>query len=210
MSIWKADALKLFLSHIAEHREVAQQMKDALAGYNISAFVAHTDIEPTVEWQIEIESALQTMDALVAVLTPGFHESRWTDQEIGFALGRGLFVIPVRHGTDPYGFIGKFQGYQIAGLTYATIAETVAKLLAKHYSTAQIMSRVLVSRFEQSQSWEGAKKNMDKLEFCTVLDEEFLVRIETAAQTNAQISSAWGVPERVAALLKTFRTTTGA
>jgi len=207
VSIWTADALKLFVSHISPHKEIALNVKETLTAYSISAFVAHTDIEPTAEWQTEIESALQTMDALLAILTPGFHESRWTDQEVGFALGRGLYVIPLRHGVDPYGFIGKFQGYQITGLSYAAIAETLAKLLAKHYSTAQIMSRVLVSRFEQSWSWEGAKKNMDNLEFCTVFDEELLTRIETATQTNGQISSAWGVPERVATLLKKFRTT---
>jgi hypothetical protein len=56
-----------------------------------------------------------------------------------------------------------------------------------------------------SESWEGAKKNMDKLEFCTVFDEGLLTRIESATQTNDQISSAWGVPERVAALVDKFR-----
>jgi hypothetical protein len=121
-----------------------------------------------------------------------------------------LYVIPLCHGINPYGFIGKFQGYQIARLAYATIAETVAKLLAKHHATAQIMSRVLVSRFEQSRSWEGAKNNMSKLEFCTVFDEELLTRIETATRTNEQINSARGVPERVTTLLKKSRSTTGA
>jgi hypothetical protein len=33
------------------------------------------DIEPTRKWQDEIELALSTADALVAMLTPGFHES---------------------------------------------------------------------------------------------------------------------------------------
>jgi hypothetical protein len=150
VSIWTADSLKLFVSHISGHKDMALKIKDNLVAHRISAFVAHTEVEPTVEWQTEIESALQTMDTLIAVLTPGFHESRWTDQQVGFALGRGLFVIPLRHGMDPYGFIGKFQGYQITGVQYGAIAETIAKLLAKHYSTAQIMSRVLVSQFEQS------------------------------------------------------------
>ena len=43
----------------------------------------------------EIEAALFSMDALVAVVTPGFVESKWADQEIGVAIGGSLLVIPV-------------------------------------------------------------------------------------------------------------------
>src|SRR5437660_11100386 len=113
MDIWTADSLRLFVSHIAAHKDIAHKLKEALENDSNSAVVAHSDIEPTREWQTEIENALRTMDAMLAILTPGFHESSWTDQEIGFALGRGLFIIPLRHGLDPYGFIGKFQGYHI-------------------------------------------------------------------------------------------------
>ena len=45
----------------------------------------------------------------MALLTKEFHESDWTDQEVGYALGRGVPVVPVKRGRDPYGFIGKFQ-----------------------------------------------------------------------------------------------------
>jgi len=36
------------------------------------------------------------MDVLVAILTTGFRESHWTNQEIGVAIGRGVPVISVR------------------------------------------------------------------------------------------------------------------
>ena len=52
------------------------------------------------------------MDALAAILTPGFNESKWTDQEVGVAVGRGSLIIPIRKGMNPYGFIGKYQGMQ--------------------------------------------------------------------------------------------------
>ena len=32
------------------------------------------------------------MHVLVALLTPDFHESKWTDQEVGFAIGKGVLV----------------------------------------------------------------------------------------------------------------------
>src|SRR5208283_1859713 len=72
-------------------------------------FVAHEDIHPTTEWQNEIENALFSMDAFVALMTQEFHDSLWTDQEVGVAFGRGVPIIAVKLGRDPYGFIGKFQ-----------------------------------------------------------------------------------------------------
>ena len=43
-------------------------------------------------------------------MTDEFQDSDWTDQEIGFAMGRKKPIVSVRMGTDPYGFIGKYQG----------------------------------------------------------------------------------------------------
>ena len=77
------------------------RVQEALWAYSISAFVAHNDIEPTQEWQTEIETALATCHALVAMLRAGFHGSNWTDQEVGFAMGRGVPVFSVRFGEIP-------------------------------------------------------------------------------------------------------------
>jgi hypothetical protein len=48
---------------------LAKELKDALVLYAIDGFVAHEDIEPTKEWLIEIETALETCHGLVALLT---------------------------------------------------------------------------------------------------------------------------------------------
>ncbi len=95
---WRLGMLKLFVTHLAAHRQFAADLQEALWGYGISAFVAHNDIEPTQEWQTEIETALATCDALVALLHPEFHQSNWTDQETGFAMGRGIPVFSIRFG----------------------------------------------------------------------------------------------------------------
>jgi hypothetical protein len=55
--IWTADSLKLFISHVAAKKEIALKLKDNLAEYSISAFVAHSDVERSAEWQTEIENA---------------------------------------------------------------------------------------------------------------------------------------------------------
>jgi len=83
-------------------------LKERLQLLGVSCFVAHEDIHPGHEWQDEIENALASMDGFAALLTEGFHDSAWTDQEVGYALARGVPMIAVRLGRDPYGFIGKF------------------------------------------------------------------------------------------------------
>ena len=64
-----ATDFRLFISHISKHKDKATRLKDCLAPYAIAGFVAHEDILPTLEWQNEIERALYTMDAFVAIHT---------------------------------------------------------------------------------------------------------------------------------------------
>ena len=112
--IWGDGSFRLFLSHKTEVKKEVAELKLKLSLYGINCFVAHEDILPTKQWQDEIESALISMDGFVALLTDRFHDSNWTDQEVGFALGRGVPIIAVRLGLDPYGFIAKFQALTCA------------------------------------------------------------------------------------------------
>ena len=107
--LWGPGAVRVFVSHTAEHKEAATSLKKWLAQYGIASFVAHEDIGPMKEWEDEIWKALASMDILAALLTEDFSQSKWTDQEIGFAVGCKVPVIPIRMGKDPYGFMGRYQ-----------------------------------------------------------------------------------------------------
>jgi hypothetical protein len=87
--LWPRDHFRLFLSHVSSFKIPTADLRKELLDFNVAGFVAHEDIEPSAEWQREIERALGEMDALVALLTTGFTESRWTSQEVGWAFGRG-------------------------------------------------------------------------------------------------------------------------
>ena len=128
--------LRLFISHVSQHNDKATRLKNCLASYGISGFVAHDDIKPTLDWQSEIERALKTMDAFLAIHTVGFSKSIWTQQEIGFALGRGVKVISFRMGEDPTGFISKHQALARRGRTAEQIAEEVNDILADDPKTS--------------------------------------------------------------------------
>src|SRR6266478_4639815 len=164
MPTWKPNFFHLFLSHIAAQKEIAHNLKQNFDYFYISCFVAHEDIEPTREWQDEIEEALRTMDALAALLSPDFHTSKWTDQEVGFAVGTGRLVIPLRFGLDPYGFIAKYQGYQLTQASYFTVAQDIANILARHGRTSIPFARAIVKGLEDSGAFDTAKRCMSLLE----------------------------------------------
>lgn len=122
---------RLFISHIAVHKDKATRLKSCLALYGIDGFVAHSDIEPTLEWQVEIEKALRTMDAFIAIHTPGFAASIWTQQETGYAVCRGVKIISLQMGEDPTGFISKQQALSRGDRRAEEVAAEIDRILAK-------------------------------------------------------------------------------
>jgi len=152
-TFWAPGLLRVFLSHLSTNRARVSILRNHLEGWGMSAFVAHQDIEPTREWQVEIEAALASMDVLVALIEPKFRDSAWTDQEVGFALGRGIDVIPIRIGQDPHGFIGKIQGIQAKGHVPADVAEEVVNvLLRKPRYRPNLLQGIAGALVEQSAS----------------------------------------------------------
>lgn len=201
-SFWQPGFFRLFISHLAASKEKAHRLKNALARFQIAAFVAHDDIVPTREWQAEIESALRTMDALVALVEPEFVNSRWCDQEVGVAMGRGKLVVPLRVGADPHGFMGKYQGVQATGLDDATLSERIFEALVAHTTSSARMVEALVERTINSQSYADAKRNTTLLERVPRLTSLQITRLMQALQENGELKDAFGVPARIEAIVK--------
>lgn len=201
-TFWRPEHLRVFISHLSTHRAFTAELQAALLEHGISSFVAHNDIEPTLEWQTEIETALRTCHSLVALLHPNFHASNWTDQEIGYVMGRGAPVFSVRLGQDPYGFIGRFQGFNGIGKSSTQLALELFNTYRSHKQTREQLAKGVLATFESSASFAQAKRNIGLLELVEHWDSTFSARAQKAAETNGQIQSSWGVPERVAALVK--------
>lgn len=198
---WKPGTFKLFVSHLAAERAYAGALQQALALRDVSCFVAHNDIEPALDWQNQIEAALATCDALAALLHPGFHDSKWCDQEIGYAMGRGVPVFAVRLGTDPYGFIGRFQGLNGQKAPVAAVARQLFELLCRYPQTQRVMAPILVEQFATSTSFADARAGMDRLEALEYWEPTFSTRILEAQQANNQVSNSHSVPDRIDALV---------
>lgn len=181
---------RLFVSHVSERHEFASDVSGFLESWGISGFIAHTSISPTKRWQRTIESALDTMDALLALFHPGLYKSKWCDQEIGFALGRKKLVIPVRLGADPHGFISSLQAITPTDSNNKLLAKKIAGVLAKHKRTAKRLARGLSHALRISRSYDESCAKVALLEQIPTASEATRKVMLSAIEANSQVSDA--------------------
>jgi nucleoside 2-deoxyribosyltransferase len=198
---WVDNQLRVFISHLAKNKVFASELQAELAKFGICSFVAHEDIEPDSLWQAEIEKALLTCDALVALLHNNFSDSLWTEQEVGYALGRGVPVFSVQFDISPYGLFGKKQAFNGKNKEISAIALELFEAYRKHPKTQEKLSDAIIEIFCESNSFADAKINFERVEQLAIWNPEYKSRLRTAAASNSQIKGAWGVPERIEALL---------
>ena len=190
--LWGLGAIRAFISHTSEFKERAKDMQTSLTRFSIASFVAHEDIEPMKEWETEIERALFSMDLLVALLTPGFSESKWTDQEVGVAVGLRVPVVAIRMGKDPYGFIGRFQGLR-GSLSSNEIAEEIFEFTLKHHALHAQSINAFIMALDQAPSFTRANALAGFLEAIDNLTEDQEAALVEAFNSNPQVNHAYDI-----------------
>lgn len=202
---WQEGQVKVFISHLTTEREQAAHLQTAFARYGMSGFVAHNDIHPTTEWQIEIETALATCDMLVALIHPDFVSSKWCDQEVSYALGRGVPVFAVKCGADPHGFVSRFQAFNGNGKTPNQIAKELFEAAIDHKKLQERMADVVIDLFVNSGSFATAKERVAYIDRLKVWDASYSSRLNKAVKNNSQISGSWGVAGQVKAVVNKWK-----
>lgn len=195
--LWPDGRFRLFLGYVSKHKALVSELQTELAPYGVAAFVAHEDIGASLEWQKEIELALRSMHALAALITKGFHESDWTDQEIGWAFGKGALVLPVRLEADPYGFAGKVQGVSGSLDKPAELAEAIVETLLFNEQTHSKMKHALVRAFAASDCWATAKILKELVLSVSDFTDDEKAALLKACEDNSQVGGAWGVQDTI-------------
>ncbi len=190
---WAAGMFRLFVSHTSAHRESAGRLRDRLGRWGVDAFVAHDAIEPTREWQDEILLGLSTCEAMCALVTSDFVESRWCDQEVGFAVARDILIVPVKAGVDPHGFIAKYQAITVHEMMPAfDVAHGVFDALARNRRTSTAMAPAIIRRYANSGSYDNTRAAFVLLE--TIPKDAWtaamIEQVEQAADANSQVHDA--------------------
>ena len=211
LSIWTPNHIRLFISHRDSHKIAAKKLAGALRIYGISAFVAHDSIEPMTTWQQEILKGLDTMEIMLAFVTDDFHESTWTNQEIGFALGRNVPVISLKlQDADPSGFIGNLQALKGRMDDLPSVVKDIYKLLAERLGNKNRMQSALVSSFVQSSDYYEAKDRFTLLDnLVDALSSEDLNKIIQGFRDNSNLNQAIYLTNQYQRLTKYLERTTG-
>ena len=187
-SMWRPGLYRLFISHLSKDRVAASNLKQCLQGYGIDCFVAHEDITPSKEWEMEIEKALFTMDALCAIVVPDFIKSQWCDQEIGIALGQRKQVFAINKGAVPYGFFGRYQALK-SKKNASQMAYGVWKAICTNDNTKHSYINKLVTLILNVKTSSDAVRLIEILKQCTNVDKRFIENIHDNFITNSILNT---------------------
>lgn len=101
----------VFIVHANEDLELARRVRNFLSRIEVRGHIqqeiARYGREPLPE---EIKKAIANSNFLVALLTPHGMRSKWVNQEIGYAIGMGIPIIPIK--TKEVNLKGFIENYK--------------------------------------------------------------------------------------------------
>ncbi|MGQ8367100.1 toll/interleukin-1 receptor domain-containing protein [Glaciecola sp. 1036] len=209
--LWAKGKLRVFLSHRDSHKAKAHELANALEPYGVTTFVAHDAIKPMKEWQKEIENGLNTMEIMLVLLTEDFHHSNWTNQEAGFALGKGIPIICLKvSNCDPQGFIGARQALKVPYDDIYVHASEIYKALIDHLGMGKRLKQIIIESFISSSSYTDAMEALQRLK-STIdsLDEAEFRLIVDGYKKNNQLYGCAGIHTKRLSLIGFLEVTTG-
>ena len=184
--MWKPGYFRLFISHLSENKVSASNLKECLLNFGIDGFVAHEDITPSKEWEQEIEAALFSLDALCAIVVPGFEKSRWCDQEVGIALGRKKMVFSIKKGKNPYGFFGKYQALPSQRTANDMAQELTNAICVNEFTRGEYFTK-LVNLILNASSETTALKFIEVLSEVEYMDKQYVSLLHDNFANNQTI-----------------------
>lgn len=199
---WARSDFRVFISHVSSKKEAATGISREISIFGFDGFVAHEDIEPTKEWAIEIRAALRTCDVLVALISPGFRESKWCDQEVGAAVGRGVPIFSFYYDNEPHGFAGMYQGVRVAGKKSDSLIEQMVQQFIKNPATSRQASRGIARAIRHSRSYAQSNRLASLLPHMTWLGENEAALLREAMRDNSQVAKATQAGEIISETLR--------
>lgn len=188
--LWRSGMVRLFLSHSARHKAFAGDVAEGLTAVGVSAFVAHDVMEVTRPWQSQIERALRSAEAFAVLLHEEVNASAWCQQEIGWALGRGLPYFVVRMGADPAGFPGATQWPSAYGSDARDVVRHVAGWLNRDEALSARVAGGLLVALREAGSYYAAEAGAKALDSLGTLPGDQLAELDKIVLENDQVGGS--------------------
>ncbi|MFB1062593.1 nucleoside 2-deoxyribosyltransferase [Natrinema sp. CBA1119] len=104
---------QVYVSHAPGDLELAQDLFSTVKNFPFGVHLALEEIE-SGRSRKRLEGRLANSDVVVAVLTEDAADNTWIDQEIGYAVAKGIPVVPLRdEGVSRRGYVGDVDGLTI-------------------------------------------------------------------------------------------------
>lgn len=184
---WKSGYVRLFISHSARYKELVGEVADELAVTGIHGFVAHDTMAYSKPWQAQIEQALKSMQAFVAVVHPEFQDSAWCHQEVGWALGRRVPKYVIRMGVDPAGFLGHDQWPSGHGKTPRQVAQIISTWASSVPELGETMTAGLFTALQHANNYYDAGATAGRIASLSGLTDDQWERLDQIWWTNDQL-----------------------
>lgn len=148
---------RAFISYHTSERNYASQIAEEIQRLGISPFMAHEDIEVSVEWRSRLLHELREADTFIALLSSNYQSSTWCMQESGIAAFRDdILILPLSiDDTVSPGFLGLYQSARVEP-TRIDIAQ-----IAPALTTKDVFKGVgnLIHLLASSRSFRSAEQN---------------------------------------------------
>ena len=93
----------VFLSCTSTDVKIAERLSDYLEYYNITTFVANSDIPEDVPWAQGIAEAIRNSRMMIAIYSEDYNSGTWMDGELQTAVEAGVPILTFRLSNVPYG-----------------------------------------------------------------------------------------------------------
>ena len=104
------------------------------------------------------------MEAMLVYLTDDFHDSSWTDQEVGFASGKGVPILSVKVGTiDPRGFLSSQQALDGTLKSVPDLASAIFSALQSEVRLKSRMKQISIDAFVTSNCYNNTIASLRRL-----------------------------------------------
>lgn len=196
--------LRVFLSYSSKDKKLVGDIKQSLESLGFEVFLAHEDIEPSLEWQEEIIKNLRTCDIFIPIVNENYKKSNWTDQESGFAVALEKLVVPIDVGLVPYGFIGKYQALKL-GDNIQNSCRKVKSIVRTHHRFKEFLDNNSVKAFVDSTSFNEANRRVEGIEILEPFTPSQINEIVKGYLSNDQVRGAFRARPKVVSWFKKYK-----
>ena len=150
--------METFISYSSEIKITAGKIKNYLDKFGFNCFLGHEDIPPQTTWPEKILFSLKQCDLFLPLLTPGFLESYYCQQETGFSYCKGVEILPIMISKAPMGMISNLQALRFNKKDFESSCWKIVKHVAKKDAISKSVLDALIEWFGESNSYDEANK----------------------------------------------------